>query len=392
MISQLEGESDRPPSGQKLRVGILGATGAVGQKFVRLLDDHPWFEVTAVAASSRSQGLRYEDAVRWLEPTPLPAWAGGLRVEAPSPGLPCDFVFSALDSETASEVEPLFVDAGIPVISNAGSFRMRTGVPLLIPEVNPDHLQLLARPLEGERDRPPQGGEKGAFEEGEVGPAFLVTNPNCSTTGLALALKPLADAFTITRVSVTTLQAVSGAGYPGVSSMDILGNVLPEIPGEEEKLETEPLKILGTVLGQKDGPDGRISLEPAHITISAQCNRVPVQEGHLLSVSVGFEEEVGVEEAREALEGFESPLKGLGLPSAPERPIRFSDAEAFPQPRLHSGEAGGMRVTVGRLRKCPVLDLRFVALVHNTVRGAAGGAILNAELLRARGLLPGREG
>lgn len=354
------------PPGPRLRVGILGATGAVGQKFVRLLSGHPWFRVTALAASSRSWGKAYGKAVRWLESTPLPPWAQEMRVGEVSPALDCDLVFSALNAEVAEELEPFFSEAGIPVISNARSFRMDPGVPLVVPEVNPDHLKIL-------KER--SGGAGRGVGSSVDGSGFIVTNPNCSTTGLVLALKPLADAFPLRRVSVTSLQAVSGAGYPGVPSMDILGNVVPEIPGEEEKLETEPLKILGQWAGD--------SVKGAPLTISAQCNRVPVQEGHLLSVSVGFERRIGMEEAKKAWEEFRSPLREMGLPSAPERPIRFSDAPAFPQPRLHSGEEGGMAVSIGRLRVCPVLDLRFVVLVHNTVRGAAGGAVLNAELLRA---------
>ena len=367
--------------GPRLRVGILGATGAVGQKFIKLLSGHPWFKVTALAASERSRGRSYGEAVRWLEPTPLPKWAARMPVGEPSPAMPCDLVFSALDAGVAQEVEPLFVAAGTPVISNARNFRKDPEVPLLVPEVNPDHLSLLGEP----RPFPGSAGKEGPKR------GFIVTNPNCSTTGLVLALKPLVDAFSLNRVSVTTLQAVTGAGYPGIPSMDILGNILPEIPGEEEKLETEPLKILGMISGKISGKvPGRsvgLSVEEAPIAISAQCNRVPVSEGHLLSVSVGFQQKVGIDEAREALEGFRSPLSELGLPSAPHFPLSFSPAPEFPQPRLHAGIEGGMVVSVGRLRECPVLDLRFVALVHNTVRGAAGGAILNAEFLRAKGWL-----
>ncbi len=342
-----------------LRVGVLGATGSVGQKFVSLLSGHPWFRVTYLAGSPGSQGIPYGERVRWLETTPLPRWAGGLVMEAPSPELPCDLVFSALSSTVASEIESTFVAAGVPVISNASSHRMEPGVPLLVPEVNPDHVEVL-------RGRPP-------------GEGFMVANPNCSTSGLVLALKPLVDAFGIRRVSVTTLQALSGAGYPGVPSLDILGNVIPNIPNEEEKLETEPLKILG----RRKGTD----VTPAELTISAQTNRVPVIDGHLLSVSVETEVRCSVEGAADALEGFVSPLLEMALPSAPERPVRYSRDPSFPQPRLHSGAGSGMAVSIGRLRPCPVLGLRFVALVHNTVRGAAGGAILNAEFLYEKGFL-----
>jgi aspartate-semialdehyde dehydrogenase len=280
-------------------------------------------------------------------------------LQAPTPALACDLVFSALDPEVASVVEPTFVEAGVPIFSNARSFRMEPGVPLLVPEVNPDHIEIL--------------------REGSAGGGFIVANPNCATTGLVLALKPLADAFGLRRVAVTTMQAISGAGYPGVPALDILGNVIPLIPGEEEKLETEPLKILGT----------RVKSEvlPAPIVISAQANRVPVLDGHLLSVSVELGDSVDPMAATEVLEGFRSPVYSLGLPSAPERPVLLSKEPGFPQPRLHAGLGGGMVVGVGRLRRCPLLGLRFLALVHNTIRGAAGGAILNAEFLGARGML-----
>ncbi len=346
-----------------LRAGILGATGAVGQKLVRLLSGHPWFRVNALSASERSAGRSYGEAVRWLEPDAMPGWASEMEVRPPSPDLPCDVVFSALEARVATRVEPLLAATGFPVISNARSLRLEPGVPLLVPEVNPHHLGLL----------------------GKVGPGdgFVVTNPNCSTTGLVLALKPLHDAFRLDRVSVTTLQAISGGGYPGIPALDILGNVVPDIPGEEEKLESEPLKLLGEMDGTR--------IRPPSLAISAQCNRVPVLDGHLLSVSVGFQRPVGVEEAREAMKTFKSPLGGMGLPSAIGPPLVLSDDPAFPQPRLHSGAGGGFAVGVGQFKRCQVLDLRFVALVHNTIRGAAGGAILNAELLRARGLLQRRE-
>ncbi len=342
-----------------LTVGILGATGTVGQKLVSLLSGHPWFRVGVLAGSPRSRGRPFGEAVSWQESTPIPGWAREMAVSAPTPDLKCDLVFSALDAEVASMVEPEFVRAGMPVFSNARSFRMDSGVPLLIPEVNPDHVEIL-------RSRPP-------------GEGFIVANPNCSTTGLVLALKPLADAFDLRRVSVTSLQAISGAGYPGVPAMDILGNVIPLIPGEEEKLETEPLKILGRRVGA--------TVVPAQIAISAQANRVPVRDGHLLSVSVGFSESVDPAAAAEVLEDFRSSLPLLGLPSAPERPVHLSRDPEYPQPRVHSELEGGMVVGVGRLKRCPVLGLRFVALVHNTIRGAAGGAILNAEFLRSRGVL-----
>lgn len=344
-----------------MRVGILGATGAVGQKLVRLLSGHPWFRVTALTASHRSAGKAFGDAVRWLEPAPLPPWAADMVVQGPEEAMDCDFVFSALDGDVAQHVEPSFVARRTPVFSNAKSFRMNPHVPLLVPEVNLDHAEILG-------ELPPGDG-------------FIVANPNCSTTGLVMALKPLADRFPLDRVSVTTLQAVSGAGYPGVPAMDIMGNALPHIPGEEEKLETEPLKILGRRKGS--------SVEPRALAISAQANRIPVLDGHLLSVSVGFQDPVDPREAVQAFEEYQSPLRELELPSAPIRPLVHKRGRDFPQPRLHAGTAGGMAVSIGQVRSCPVLDLRFVALVHNTIRGAAGGAILNAESLRARGILKG---
>jgi aspartate-semialdehyde dehydrogenase len=346
-----------------LSVGVLGATGTVGQRLLTLLSGHPWFRVTTLGGSPRSQGRKYEEAARWFDPEPMPSWAAEMTITPPSPSAGTDLVFSALDAPVAREVEPLFVKAGIPVISNASPFRMEGGVPLLVPEVNPGHLDLLRKAPSGE--------------------GFMVTNPNCSTTGLVLALKPLEEAFGIRQVSVTTLQAISGAGYPGIPAMDIVGNVLPNIPGEEEKLETEPLKIFGAPSDS--------GIEPASITISAQTNRVPVMDGHLLSISVQFEKSATREAVVEAFSGFTSPIASLGLPSAPGQPLQYSEADDYPQPRVHAGLEGGMGVGIGRLRSCPVLDFRFVALVHNTIRGAAGGAILNAELLRAKGLL-GKEG
>ena len=348
-----------PDPSPSLRVGILGATGTVGQKMVRLLSGHPWFRVTRLMGSSRSAGQPYGEAVRWLEPVPLPGWARDLTVTEAAPTRDFDFVFSALESGAARELEGAFSRAGIPVISNAGAHRLLPSVPLLVPEVNPDHAERL-------RDLPEGSG-------------FIVANPNCSTTGLVLALKPLMDECPIKTVLVTTLQAVSGAGYPGVSSMDILGNVIPNIPGEEEKLEEEPLKIFGEMV------EG--GFRPARMTIGAQTNRVPVLDGHLLSVSVGFSRPMTPARAASVIEGFRSPLEGMGLPSAPSHPVVLCPDPGGPQPRLHTALGEGMSVSVGRLRPCPVLDLRFVALVHNTVRGAAGGAVLNAEFLRALGWL-----
>jgi len=271
----------------------------------------------------------------------------------------CDVVFSALGSSAARELEPVLAGRGPMVVSNASALRMHPEVPLLIPEVNPSHLEML--------------------DHQTFGPGGIVTNPNCATVGLVLSLKPLADAFGIDAVQVTTLQAISGAGHPGVASLDILGNALPLIPGEEEKLETEPQKILGSVVAG--------SFSPALFAVSAQTNRVPVVDGHLVSVSVKLGRRVSPEEARTAIEGFQSPVADLELPSAPARPVVVADEGPRPQPKLDVDRGRGMTVTIGRLRSCPVFDLRYVALVHNTERGAAGAAVLNAELLAAGGRL-----
>ena len=349
---------------RKWRVGILGATGMVGQRFVVLLQGHPWFEVGALAASDRSAGRPYGEAVQWLLESPLPEEVAALPVQKAEPGLECDFVFSGLSADAAREVEPAFAAAGYPVISNASAFRNDPLVPLLVPEVNGEHVHLIRK----------QQKQKG-FSRG----GFLVTNPNCSTTGLVLSLAPLFRRFGLEKLLVTTLQALSGAGFPGVPSLQILANVLPQISGEAEKIEWEPRKIFG-VLGE-----GQI--RPAELVISAQCNRVPVRDGHLISVSVQLEEPASLEEVRQAFREYRSPLAKWNLPSAPAQPVCLTEDPLSPQPLLHAGTGGGMAVTVGQLRECPVLDFRFVALVHNTVRGAAGGAILNAEWLAVQGYL-----
>ncbi|GAB5518319.1 MAG: aspartate-semialdehyde dehydrogenase [Rhodothermales bacterium] len=348
----------------KLRVGIVGATGAVGQKFVELLDGHPWFEVTALAASERSAGKPYHEATNWIGAKPIPTAIANQTVVLAEPSLDCDFVFSGLDARVAGDLERAFAKAGYPVISNARNYRMQADVPLLIPEVNPSHTALIEQ-----QDWGSEGG-------------FIVTNPNCSTVGLVCALRPLHDAFGLDAVQVTTMQALSGAGYPGVSSLDALGNVVPFIGGEETKIATEPLKLLG-ILGE-DGID-----EPS-IAISAQCNRVPVLEGHLECVAVRFKQAADADAVREALLSFESPIARLDLPTKPEPFLRVFDDDRFPQPRRHSELGGGMTVSVGRIRNDEVLDVKFVVLSHNTIRGAAGGAILNAELLREQGHLKAR--
>ena len=347
----------------KYKVGILGATGMVGQRFIQLLDKHPQFEVSAVAASDRSQGRLYGDACTWRVGGEMPEIAGSLKVQSPSPPLDCDLVFSSLPGDIARETEAAFATSGYPVISNSSAFRMDEDVPLLIPEVNHEHLDLLER----QRSRYPSGG-------------IVVTNPNCSTIMLALALAPLHISFGVEATVATTLQALSGAGYPGVSSLDILDNVLPFIGGEEEKIESETTKILGRFV------NGRI--EPAPMAVSAQCHRVNVSDGHMAAVRVKLKRKASVEEVAESLASFASFPQDLHLHSAPEFPIVVRSEVDRPQPRLDRDAGSGMTITVGRLMPDSVLDYRFVVLSHNTIRGAAGAAILNAELLIAMGRMP----
>ena len=347
---------------QKIAVGVLGATGAVGQKFIKLLENHPWFEVKAVAASERSTGRKYESVVAWKQVTPIPASVRGLEVRPCVPDLDCSIVFSGLDASVAGPVEDDFARVGYAVLSNSRNHRMDEDVPLVIPEVNPDHLQLL--PIQ-RRNRNSKG--------------CIVTNSNCSTMFLAMALGPLHKAFSVRTVFVTTMQAISGAGYPGVPSLDILGNVIPYIGSEEEKMEIETRKILGCFNGS--------TVELAPFPVSAQCNRVPVEDGHTESVSVKLGTQTSVEELEEILRKFEGPPQHLGLPSAPARPIIVMGAQDRPQPRFDVNHSAGMATLVGRIRRCPVLDYKFTVLGHNTIRGAAGASILNAELLKAQGLL-----
>lgn len=342
----------------RLPVAILGATGAVGQRFVSLLDRHPWFRVAALAASERSAGRKYHEAARWFLERPMPEWAAEMEVVPCQPGLEARLVFSGLDAGVAGDLEEAFAAAGHAVVSNSRNHRMDPGVPLLVPEINAGHLDLLA----AQRRRFPRGG-------------LIVTNPNCSTMGLVLAVAPIHRAFGIERLVVATLQAVSGAGYPGVPSVDILDNVLPSIPGEEEKMESETLKILGD-------PG-----TPARFPVSAHCHRVHVSDGHTLALSIKTARPATAEAAVEVLREFRSSLDQLGLPSLPPRPLAVSARDDRPQPRFDRMAGHGMVVSVGRVRRCPALDLKMVALVHNTIRGAAGGALLNAELLKAKGLL-----
>src|SRR6185295_4169178 len=328
----------------------------------QLLENHPQFEITAVAASDRSQGKTYGEACTWRLNGEMPNGVRSLQVQPPAPPLDCDLVFSSLPGDIARETESSFAAAGYPVISNSSAFRMDEDVPLLIPEVNHQHLDLLTR----QRQRYTSGG-------------FIVTNPNCSTIMLALALAPLHATFGITSVVATTMQALSGAGYPGVASLDIVDNVLPYIAGEEEKIETETTKILGRF------NDSRIDVAP--IAISAQCHRVNVADGHMAAVRVKLARKVSLNDVREALASFRSLPQELGLHSAPATPIVVRDEPDRPQPKLDRAAGNGMTITIGRLKRDSVFDYRFVVLSHNTIRGAAGAAILNAELLVALGHL-----
>lgn len=352
---------------RRFKVAILGATGLVGQRFLQLLERHPWFEPGTLAASEQSVGKRYGEAASWRLETALPQDARERVIRETRPEqVDADFVFSALDSGVAGPIEEAFARAGFPVVSNASPHRMDADVPLLLADVNPDHIDIL----------PVQQRQRG-YSRG-----FLVTNPNCSTAGLVTALKPLDDAFGLDAVSVVTLQAVSGAGYPGVASVDILDNVIPYIANEEEKLQTEPLKILGRLGGR--------SFEPAAFDVSAQVNRVPVTDGHLESVSVKLRSKASVSDVAAALEEYVSDPQRAGLPTAPAHPVVVRGESDRPQPRLDRMESGGMAVVVGGIRRCPVLGYRFTLLSHNTIRGAAGASILNAEWLVEKGLLAPR--
>jgi aspartate-semialdehyde dehydrogenase len=348
---------------RRIPVGVLGATGAVGQTFIRLLANHPWFEVTAVAASERSAGKRYRDAAHWLSGD-MPESVASLTVTACDPAIvSAPVVFSALDSDAAGEVEAAFARAGRLVLSNARNYRMDADVPLLIPEVNPDHLGLI----------PMQRTTRGWS-------GAIVTNSNCSTMVVALALAPLHQAFGIEQLFVTTLQALSGAGYPGVPSLDILGNIIPFIGGgEEEKIESEPLKILGKF---RKGV-----VELARMRISAQVNRVAVEHGHTACMAVKLSSPATPDAAMDALRAWKGAIPELRLPSAPAQPVMVTMEQDRPQPRRDVNAGNGMSVVVGRVREDPLLDLRLVAMGHNTIRGAAGASILNAELMFARGLI-----
>jgi aspartate-semialdehyde dehydrogenase len=349
----------------KWKVAVLGATGAVGQAFVRLLEGHPWFELAEVAASERSAGKAYRDAAKWIEGS-MPETAAGLPVLACDPGVVrAPIVFSALDAAAAGEIEPLFARAGRAVFSNARNYRMEPDVPLLIPEVNAPHLDAIA--TQRRRMSWPDRG-------------VIVTNPNCATTAAVIPLAPLHEAFGIEQVFIATMQAVSGAGYPGVPSLDILGNVIPFIGEEEEKIERELPKMLGEWTGS--------AIVPASFGVSAHANRVPVEHGHTVCLSVKFGRRVTVADARAVLDSWRGHAASRALPTSLDRPVVVTDVPNRPQPRRDAGLGGGMGVTVGRLRADPLWDLRMVALTHNVVRGAAGGSLFNAELLASRGELP----
>lgn len=346
---------------ERIPVGVLGATGMVGQEFVNFLRDHPWFDLTWVGASDRSAGKRYREATAWRLSGAMPPYVRDLVVSESAPNGGPRLVFSAMDASVATEIERAFAAASHTVVSNSRNHRMEEDVPLLIPEINPEHLRLIP---EQRRRRGWQGQ--------------IVTNPNCSTMVLTIALAPLKQ-FGIRRVMVTTMQAISGAGYPGVASMDINANVIPFIAGEEEKMERETQKILG------DFQDGRVA--PLAALVSAQCNRVPVVDGHTLAVSIELEKKPPENEIVGAMRGWRGLPQQRGLPSAPPCPVIYMEENDRPQPRRDVERENGMAVFVGRLRKCPVLDYKFIALGHNTVRGAAGAAVLNAELMKAEGWL-----
>lgn len=350
---------------QKIPVAVLGATGTVGQRFVQLLADHPWFDLVGLAASDRSAGRPFAEVAKWVIPGDPPPWLGEMVVRPLEPDLPARVVFSALPGSVAREVEPVFAKAGYAVCSNASAYRETPSVPLLIPEVNASHAAMIEQ------------------QRAEMGwPGLLVTSPNCTVTGMVMPLKPLDEAFGLRRVFAVSMQAISGAGHPGVASLDILGNVVPYIGGEEQKIEQEARLLLGRMTDSADGGTRRVE---ADVVISAQANRVPVLDGHTVCLSLGFEQPPSVEDAIEALAAFRGDEVVRQLPSAPERPIIVRSEPDRPQPRRDRDAEGGMAVTVGRIRPCPLLDLRLVSVSHNTLRGAASGSILNAELLVAMG-------
>ena len=347
----------------KIPVGILGATGTVGQRFIQLLHEHPWFEITWLAASDRSAGKAYAEAAKWNLSMPIPANIAAMKVSAAAPDNNTPkLVFAALDATAAQQIEPAFAEAGHAVVSNSSAFRMAEDVPLIIPEVNGDHVPL----IKTQKWYKKNGG-------------FMVTNPNCSAIGLVLALAPLHHRFGIDKIFVATMQAISGAGYPGVPSMDILGNVIPYIAKEEDKMEAETRKLLGSLNGSR--------VIDADLVLSAHCNRVAVEDGHTESVSLKLSKRATAEEIIDAWEAFRCLPQKLKLPTAPEQPVIYESAPDRPQPRLDRDRGRGMSAVCGRLRTCNIFDWKFTVLSHNTIRGAAGAAVLNGELLKAQGYL-----
>jgi aspartate-semialdehyde dehydrogenase len=353
----------------KIPVAVLGATGAVGQRFVSLLENHPWFEVVALTASDRSEGKTYGEAVNWVVPGDIPANVRDMVIRksdtGASLGSEARLVFSALPTDAAKEIEPALAAKGYLVNSNASAHRMGEDVALLIPEINPDHVRLI------DSQRAKRGW-----------PGLLIAAPNCAVTGIVFPLRALYDAFGLSQVHAVTMQAISGAGYPGVSSFDILDNVIPYIKGEEDKVEEEPRKLLGTLA------DGRIDY--ADFTVSAQTNRVPVMDGHMAALSIKLASKASIEDVRAALASWQAPAAVLDLPSTPEHPLILRDEADRPQTRRDRNAGGGMSISVGRVQPCPVLDVKLIVLVHNTLRGAAGGALQNAEWLVASGYVDER--
>jgi len=351
---------------KKLEVGILGATGMVGQRFVSLLENHPWFEVAWLGASEKSAGRIYREACNWRLRDPMPESARALQVYECEPGAQAgkipQLVFASLDSKVAGELEKAFAQAGHVVVSNSGTHRMDEDVPLVIPEVNPDHLALLRAQ---QRERKWKG--------------MIVTNPNCTTVGLAMSLAPLERAFGLDKVMMTSMQAVSGAGYPGIPTLDIMGNVIPFIGGEEEKVERETCKLLGKLT------EGRV--QPGAFIVSAHCNRVPVEDGHTESISVSLKSKAALEDLVRVWRAFSALPQERDLPSAPKHPIVVREERDRPQPKFDLMTEGGMATVIGRARACPVLQFKYTALSHNTIRGAAGAALLNAELMKSEGYL-----
>ncbi len=346
---------------ERIPVAVLGATGSVGQRFIQLLDDHPWFKVVALTGSTRSKGMSYGKACHWILDQAMPAWAEEMIIQESDPGImDIRIAFSALPSTAAQQVEPRFAQNGVMVCSNASAYRTAADVPILLPEVNPAHTALI------NRQRSERGWTGG-----------IVTNSNCTSTGMSVALKALHDAFVVKRVFAVSLQAVSGAGLPGVPSIDILDNVIPYIGGEEEKVEREPLKMLGRY------QDGEIEFAP--ISISAHTNRVAVSDGHILCLSVSLESKTTPAEAAQILTAYQAPEDSRNLPSTPRPVIAVRAEDDRPQPRLDRATGNGMTTVVGRLREDPIFDLKMVVLSHNTVRGAAGGSLYNAELLVRQG-------